>query len=265
MTHAEIIAMCRVSKTFFFEHYYYIPIVDEPPSLFKLRDYQTEIANSIDNNSLIIGLKARQIGWTTIGVANAVHDVLFNIEHPWLFVSRTEGAAQKMLDKAVYAYYKLPAWMRAMLPEMESQTQSTLIFSNGSRIESVPATGSTGRGDAVYGALLDECAFMEYAEEIWSAVEPLVYGPAMLFSTANGMGNFFHEIWLDSQREDSVWHGIFYPWSVVESRDQAWYDHGKASFRGREWYFYQEYPANPEEAAILSIRLPLENIRVDWV
>ena len=255
MTHAEILAMCRVSPTFFFENYYKIPIVGEGARPFKLRPYQTEIANSIKDNPLIIGLKARQIGWTTIGVANAVHDVLFNIEHPWLFISRTEGAAQKMLDKAVYAYYRLPAWMRAMLPRVEQQTQSVFAFANGSRIESVPATGSTGRGDAVYGALLDECAFMEYAEDIWGAVEPLVYGPAMLFSTANGMGNFFHEIWLDSQQPKTVWKGIFYPWDVVLSRDKEWYDHAKASFRGREWLFYQEYPASPEEAFAKSGRV----------
>ena len=255
MTHAEILAACRLSKDFFFENYYYIPIVGEGAKLFKLREYQRQIAQDIDTNRLIIGLKARQIGWTTIGVATAVHDVLFNIEHPWLFVSRTEGAAQKMLDKAVYAYYRLPKWMRDMLPKMEQQTQSAIVFANGSRIESVPATGSTGRGDAVYGALLDECAFMEYAEDIWGAVEPLVYGPAMLFSTANGMGNFFHEVWLDSERDDSVWKGIFFPWDVVTTRDEAWYDHAKASFRGREWLFYQEYPKNPEEAFAKSGRV----------
>ncbi len=264
MTHAEIIAACRVSKDFFFENYYYIPVVGKGAQLFKLRDYQRRIAAEIDESRLIIGLKARQIGWTTIGVANALHDCLFNPEHPWLFVSRTEGAAQKMLEKAVYAYYRLPAWMRGMLPKLESQTQSAIVFANGSRIESVPATGSTGRGDAVYGALLDECAFMEYAEDIWGAVEPLVYGPAMLFSTANGMGNFFHEIWLDSQHDESVWKGIFYPWDVVDTRDQDWYDHARASFRGREWLFFQEYPSNPEEAFAKSGRVAFAADIVDY-
>lgn len=255
LSHAEILASCRLSKDFFFENYYYIPIVGKGAELFKLRDYQREIAHTIDSNQLIIGLKARQIGWTTIGVANAVHDVLFNEEHPWLFVSRTEGAAQKMLEKAVYAYYRLPKWMRDALPRLVTSTQSALVFENGSRIESVPATGSTGRGDAVYGALLDECAFMEYAEEIWGAVKPLVYGPAMIFSTANGMGNFFHEIWLDSQREVSAWKGIFFPWDVVPARDDAWYENARMAFRGREWLFFQEYPSSPEEAFAKSGRL----------
>lgn len=248
MNHAELLIACRESKEFFFENFYYIPVVGKGPQLFKLRDYQRHITNEIDVQPLIIGLKARQIGWTTIGVATALHDILFHQEHPWLMVSRTEDAAQKMVEKAKYAYFRLPPWMRNMLPKLESQTQSSLIFGNGSRIESVPATGSTGRGDAVWGALLDECAFMEYAEEIWGAVSPLVYGPAMIFSTANGMGNFFHEIWLDAQRPDSVWEGIFYPWWVVPDRTEQWYENEKLSFRGREWLFYQEHAATPEEA-----------------
>lgn len=263
MDQAKILEACRVSKEFFAEEYYKIPVVGKGTTPFVMRDYQKDIANTIEEENLIIGLKARQIGWTTVGVFIALHDALFNEEHPWLFVSRTEDAAQKMLSKAVYAYFRLPGWMREMLPELKGQTQSELVFANGSRIESVPATGSTGRGDSVYGALLDECGFMEYAEEIWGAVEPLVYGPAMLFSTANGMGNFFHEIWLDSQRSDSVWRGIFYPWHVVKTRTQEWYDHTKLSFRGREWLFYQEYPASPEEAFAKSGRVAFSSDILD--
>ncbi len=263
MNKTELLAASKISKDFWFANYYQIPVVGKGPQLFVPRDYQKHIANRIDGTKLIIGLKARQIGWTTIGVACALHDALFNVEHPWLFVSKNEDAATKMLDKAKYAYNRLPGWMQKDLPRLESYTQTTMTFDNGSRIESVPATASTGRGDSVYGALLDECGFMEYAEEIWGAVEPLVYGPAMLFSTANGMGNFFHEVWLDAQREDSVWEGIFYPWNVVPERTQDWYDHAKRSFRGREWLFYQEYASTPEEAFARSGRVAYARDLID--
>lgn len=254
---AAIVAS-QLSREFFFENYYHIPVVGKGAELFKLRDYQKDVCDNIDAHYLNIGLKARQIGWTTIGVAYAFHDALFNSHRPWMFVSRTEDAAQKMLTKAVYAYNRLPKWMKDRLPKVTVQTQSKLEFDNGSYIESVPATSSTGRGDAVYGVLMDECAFMEYAEGIWGAVEPLCYGKAMLFSTANGMGNFFHEIWLDSTRDDSAWNGIFFPWSVVETRDPAWYEGTKRSFRGREWLFYQEYPSSPEEAFAKSGRVAFQ-------
>lgn len=259
----QLLIASKLSKDFWFEEFYEIPVVGKGAQPFHLRNYQKHILSKIDEQNLIIGLKARQIGWTTLAVANALHDVLFFESHPWLLVSRTEDAAIKMLDKAKYAYARLPKWMKDRLPKIRSQTQATLVFDNGSYIEAVPATGSTGRGDSVYGALMDECAFMEYAQEIWAAIEPLVYGKAMLFSTANGMGNFFHEVWLDSQREDSVWEGIFFPWDVVPERDQAWYDHTKASYRGREWFFFQEYPSNPEEAFAKSGRVAFQANLVD--
>ena len=263
LTPEEALALARVSKEFFFSEFYHIPVVGKGPQLFKPRPFQQRIAREIDTSKRIIGLKARQIGWTTIGVAAAFHDVLFNDEHPWLFISKNEDAAMKMLDKAKYAYGRLPGWMKELLPKVTAYTQTSMIFDNGSRIESVPATASTGRGDAVHGVLMDECAFMEYAEEIWGAVEPLTYGVAMLFSTANGMGNFFHEIWLDSQQKDSVWTGIFYPWNVVESRDEEWYDTARRSFRGREWLFFQEYASTPEEAFSKSGRVAFGTDIVD--
>jgi hypothetical protein len=231
--------------------------------LFEPRDYQKDVAQRLRKQKRVIGLKARQIGWTTLGVAYALHDALFNIERPWLFVSKNEDAAVKMLTKAKYAHKRLPSWMKDELPSIVSETQTALIFDNGSYLESVPATASTGRGDAVYGALLDECAYMEYAEEIWAAVQPLVYGPAMIFSTANGMGNFFHDVWLDSQEKDSAWKGIFYPWHVVEERDEEWLAQARREFRGREWMFYQEHASNAEEAFAKSGRVAYGSDIVD--
>lgn len=222
-----------------------------------LREYQAEIVDAIEAKARprIIGLKARQIGWTTIAVANSLHDVLFNDWLPWLFVSRDEGAAQAMVDMATIGYGRLPRWMRDMLPQPESITQSLIQFSNGSRIKAEPATQKAGRGGASYGVLMDECAFMEYADEIFAAVEPQTYGPLMLFSTANGMGNFFHDIWLDSQRDGSAWQGIFYPWHVVPERDDAWYEDKRLQHRIRPWFFYQEFPSSPEEAFAKSGRV----------
>lgn len=237
------------SKEYFCETFYTIPDISSGRlTKFKLRPYQKEILGAIDEYNRIIGLKARQIGWTTLAVANALHDALFNEWRPWLFISRNETAAQAMVGKASLAYYRLPPWLRRELPRLTSETKGSLIFDNGSRIESVPATADTGRGDAVYGTLLDEAAFMEYGAEIWGAVEPLTYGVAMMFSTANGMGNHFHDIWLDSQQPDSVWHDIFFPWDVVPARTEEWYEQKRLEHRAQPWYFFQEYPSTPEEA-----------------
>lgn len=232
----------------FLEKFYHIPVIGTGPALFKLRDYQDEIVNVLEENKLIVSLKARQIGMTTICVGYALWDAVFHANHPWFLVSKNELGAKKMLERAMYGYDRLPSWLKQRLPKITSRTQTVVEFDNGSKLEAVPSVSSTGRGDSIYGAILDEFAFMEYSNEVYAALEPLVSDKLIVISTANGMGDRFHEVWLDSQKEDSPWAGIFYPWDVVPARDQEWYDMKFLSYRGQEWYFYQEYPANPQEA-----------------
>lgn len=236
------------SAKWFLENFYYIPVVGVGPALFELRDYQEEIMDKLVENELVVSLKARQIGMTTICVSYALWSCLFSDNKPWLLVSKNETGAIKMLGRAMYGYDRLPSWMKDRLPKVMTRTQTTVEFENGSRLEAIPSVASTGRGDSVYGAILDEFAFMDYANEVFAALEPLVYGRMIVISTANGMGNRFHEIWLDSERDDSAWEGIFYPWDVVPSRTQDWYDRKKLAFRGQEWLFFQEYPQDAEEA-----------------
>ncbi len=238
----------RDNVRWFLSRFYHIPVIGTGPALFDLRDYQSEIIDTIDDEDLIVCLKARQIGMTTATVGYATWDALFHANHPWLLVSKNEGGAKKMLERAMYGYDRMPAWLKKRLPAITSRTQTVVEFDNGSKIEAVPSVSSTGRGDSVYGVILDEFAFMEYGNEVFAALEPLVYGKMIVISTANGMGDRFHEIWLESEKEDSPWAGIFYAWDVVPARDEDWYNRKKLSFRGQEWYFYQEYPANAEEA-----------------
>lgn len=248
LKHELDVRRSRADVRWFLRNFYYIPVIGTGPALFDLRDYQEEIINVIENEELIVSLKARQIGMTTVTVGYAVWDALFHDNHPWLLVSKNEGGAKKMLERALYGYDRLPAWMRSKLPQIKSRTQTAVEFDNGSKLEAVPSVSSTGRGDSVFGVVLDEFAFMEYSNEVFAALEPLVYGKMIIISTANGMGDRFHEIWLESEKDDSPWFGIFYAWDVVPSRTQDWYDRKKLSFRGQEWYFYQEYPENAEEA-----------------
>ena len=247
--------LCARSAQYFFEKYWKIPVVGVGASDFILRPYQVEILAKLEESVQVLALKARQIGMTTTVVAYAFWSAFFSPEKPWLFVSRNEKAAIKMLQRATYGYHRLPEWMKGRGPQLDSQTQSILEFDNGSRLESVPATGSTGRGDSVFGAVLDEFAFMEYAESIYGAVEPLVYGKTFVLSTANGMGNTFHGFWLDSLRSESAWSPVFFGWDVVPSRDDAWYRERQLRYRGQEWLLFQEYPSSPEEAFAKSGRV----------
>jgi hypothetical protein len=239
---------CGESAEYFLRNYYFIPVVGIGAKLFSLRDYQLQTLNDLEANDFTVCLKARQIGMTTIVLGYSLWYALFHPNSPWLYISRNEKAAIKMLQRAKYAYVRLPKWMKDRVGTLISDTQSFLEFQNGSYLESIPSTGGTGRGDSVYGVVMDEGAYMDYADEIWAAVQPLVYGKAVVVSTANGMGNWFHDIWLDSGQGDSAWFRVFFPWDVVPSRDEKWYRSAWLLHRDKPWFFYQEYPSTADEA-----------------
>ncbi len=222
--------------------------------LFHLRDYQRDdgewfVEAMGEKRQRRLVLKARQIGWTTLAAALVMWDVLFHENHPWLIASQTEGDAQStLLTRLKDPYSRLPRWFRDRAPTLTNDNMESMDFDNGSSVLSIPATSKAGRSKVAFGVLLDEAAFADNAEGLYGGLDPLCYGPMFVFSTANGMGNFFHEQWVESTLPDSQWDGRFRPWDVVPGRDQTWYEREKRKYRGRDWLFYQEYPSTPEEA-----------------
>lgn len=70
------------------------------------------------------------------------------------------------------------------------------------------------------------CAFIENANIIWTAASSTLStgGKAVLISTPNGVGNFFHKTWQQSKSKENTFNPIFLDWKVHPDRDQAWRD-----------------------------------------
>lgn len=203
----------------------------------------------------MVALKARQIGFTTVVAAYAVWWCLFNHDSPWLMASRNEDAAKKNLARASYGYRRLPQWFRDRCPDLLSDSTERMAWANDSRIESIPASAASGRSDSVFGVLFDEAAHMDNPAELFASLQPLCYGPFVVFSSANGMGNWFHDRWLEAKLPDSAWTPLFCPWTEVDSRDDRWHERTLRKFRGQQWLFYQEFPQDDTEAFARSGRV----------
>ena len=182
--------------------------------LFSLRDYQeseVKLFEEACRREAVreVRLKARQVGFTTLEVAGAFHNVFFNDNHPWLIASQTEDDAKATLTNRVKTpYKKLRLWMQARGPTITDNNSEKMTFDNGSYLESIPATSGAGRSSSVFGVLTDEFAFVENGADLYAALDPLCYGPMFVFSTANGMGNAFHSQWLEAQKSDSAWNSL---------------------------------------------------------
>ena len=166
-------------------------------------------------------------------------------------LSRTEREATKLLQKSKYGFKFIPLWMKERGPDITSDNQLKMTFSNDSAIESLPSGNDPARGESVYLVIVDEMAFLPNSEEAWASIEPIadVGGRVICLSTANGSGNFFHQMWVGSQTKANLFKGIFWPWSAGD-RDEDWYESKSRTMPS--WQLHQEYPRTPEEAFIKS-------------
>ena len=250
----------RSDPEFFITEFVKVNVVGKGYLPFRLWPHQPEIiewmlSKHTDRASRSVALKARQIGWTTIGNAFALWSMLFHADLPWLQISvGQDEAAAALSQKLKTPYSMLPSWLRARLPQVVRDTGEEFTFDNGSGMLAVPSTSRSGRSRAVYGVLFDEAAFMENPEDVFAGIDPMCYGPLIVFSTANGMGNFFHSTWVEAMHDDSEWDSQFYPWKTVPGRDDAWFESKRLVYRGREHLLYQEYPGSAAEAFLKSGR-----------
>lgn len=266
---------CAKNPIYFIDNYWHIEIIGAGYEIAGLRGYQEEeiltllAATKGEGSDHQARLKARQIGFTTIACAFAFWDAFFHNHHPWIIAQQAEDDAKLTLAKKVKnPYSMLPSWMRERGGKPTTSNTETLEFENGSSVSAVHSGAASARSRAVYGVIIDEAGFIDDAEALYAALDPLCYGLLIMLSTANGMGNFFHETWLDSQLVDSEWQASFYPWHVVPGRDEQWYATMRRRYRGREWLLHQEYPSDPAEAFSKSGRtafdLTLLEEEQDW-
>lgn len=237
--------------TYFCEMYWHIKHPERGRIKFEMRQAQLDTVRVWMEERYSIVLKARQIGFSTLAAAYAFWLVYFWSDRFVVMLSRTEREAIKLLAKAKYGHKSLPNWMKQRGPQVTSDNQTKMTFDNESAIESLPSGNDPARGESVFLVIVDEWAFLPNAEEAWASIEPIadVGGRVIGLSTANGSGDFFHQMWLGAEIGLNNFKPIFWPWSAGD-RDDDWYEVKRRQMP--EWQLHQEYPRSPEEAFIKS-------------
>ena len=243
---------CVRSEKYFLEHYWYIAHPAEGRILFKLRKAQAEALEHWGEYRYSLSLKARQIGWTTLVAAHQFWLAFFHADQNVIDLSRTERESVLLLRKSKYGFAHMPRWMVERGPKSLIEHQQKMGFANGSQITSMPSASDPARGESATLVVVDEWAFLPNAEEAWASIEPVadVGGRIIGLSTANGSGNFFHELWVGSTTGANKFMPMFFPWSATEDRGPAWYEEKKQSML--PWQLAQEYPTTAEEAFVKS-------------
>jgi hypothetical protein len=84
--------------------------------------------------------------------------------------------------------------------------------------------------------IIDEAAFISNVEEIWiSAQQTLATGgQCMALSTPNGVGNWFHQTYIDAESATNDFHPIKLHWTAHPQRDQDWFEKETRNMSKRE-------------------------------
>jgi hypothetical protein len=194
--------------------------------------YQAALLDDRSPRRLI--LKARQTGISNTVAIEALHKAITRPDSTELFVSRNQEAARGLI---LYCEHTLNG-LRSM-PHLVKENAGELVFANGSRIVSLPANPSTGRGIAATDVYLDEFAFTAYDALIYESIIGTIStgGSMTVLSTPNGRGNLFWRLWSGLEGGDWSRHTIH--WSDCPRYDAAWAERTRASMPRQS--FAQEY------------------------
>jgi hypothetical protein len=225
-------------------------------------------------------LKGRQQGCSTYVAARFYHRVI-NAKGIRVFILTHEEAATQNLFEIVERFH---AHCHPRLkPSTGAANAKELYFDALESGYKVGTAGTKGVGRSATIQLFhgSEVAFWPHAEShaagALQAVPDAAGTEVILESTANGMGNFFHETWRGAEDRENDYIAIFVPWywqdeyrktpprDFVPSDEERTYaglhglDHAQLAWRRAKIaqlkdpaLFRQEYPANAAEAFEMS-------------
>jgi len=214
---------CAASADYFLTKYSYIQHPMRGRVLFELYHYQKDSLNDFEDHDYNIVLKGRQIGISTLVAGYALWMMLFHSDKNILVIATKQETAKNLVTKVRFMHANLPVWLRGTCVE---DNKLSMRFANGSQIKAVARSKDAGRSEALSLLILDEAAFIEGADEIWTAAQATLStgGKAILLSTPNGVGNFFHKMWQQAELKSNNFNPLLLDWRVHPERDQAWRD-----------------------------------------
>ena len=193
---------------------------------FHLYPFQEDTLKALRDNDYNVILKSRQLGISTLSAGYALWLMTFFDDKNILVIATTQEVAKNLVLKVKVMHEYLPSWLTKAATEAN---KLSLRFDNGSQIKAVSSSGTSGRSEALSLLIIDEAAFIRNIEEIWTAAQQTLAtgGGAIVLSTPNGTGNFFHKVWVGAETKSGIgkrFNPIKLHWTVHPERNQSWRD-----------------------------------------
>ena len=209
---------------------------------FKPYEIQKKLIQSIHENQYTIVLKSRQVGASESVCSYLLCRALTEPGFSACVFSKT-ATDSGSLGKRIRAQ---AASIADADIEFTTESNSELAFKGLGVIHFLPATPRAARGiPSVSAIVLDEAAFLDSTEQIFTAVQPTMAtlgdrGRLIMMSTPNGLGNMFANLW---HLDDGDWNRfkIHYSDIPIYNKDPKWAEKTKRKSKLTDRAFRQEY------------------------
>lgn len=178
-------------------------------------------------------LKGRQQGCSTYVQARYFHKVITQKGKKAFILTHEAEATKNLFDMAKRYYDCLP---EGLAPRSDASNSKELHFKAFNSGYSVGTAGNkaVGRSQTIQLMHASEAAYYPHAEEhakgILQAVSNEAGTEIIIESTANGIGNYFYNLWQSASSGQSDFQAIFIP-----------------------WFWQPEYTADPKENEVITL------------
>jgi hypothetical protein len=191
---------------------------------FRTYEFQDDLLKDFNDHRFNVILKARQLGISTICGAYIVWMMMFHRDKNVMVMATKFSTATNLVKKVKHIIKYLPPWM--MVAPIVVDNRTSFELSNGSQIKASSTSADAGRSEALSLLVIDEAAHVEGLDELWTGLYPTLStgGRCIALSTPNGVGNWFHQTYTDSDTGLNDFHPTSLPWSVHPDRDVEWFE-----------------------------------------
>lgn len=215
---------CGKDPVYFLNNYAKISHPKKGLVPFKTYDFQTDLLKDFNDYRFNIILKARQLGISTITAGYVAWMMLFRREKNILVVATKFSTAANLVKKVKAIIKNLPDWVK--ISDISVDNRTSFELSNGSQIKASTTSADAGRSEALSLLVVDEAAHVPELEDMWKGLYPTLStgGRCIALSTPNGVGNWFHQTYVDAEESRNSFHSVKLPWDVHPDRDIQWFE-----------------------------------------
>lgn len=248
---------------------------------FLLNEPQKQILYNLTRRDII--LKARQEGISSLILALFAVDFLFIENVRCVVISHEREATKKLFDRVKSYLESIAKTYPGELPyklKYNSRSELTNTVKNSVFYIGTAGARAFGHGDTINNLHISELSRWPDQETMMIGLMQAVPrdGRIIVETTANGIGDYFYNLWTKSQGQNSSFKTHFLPWflleeyslpikgefiaSLEESELQTTYKLTNEQLNWRRWKmselggnedaFNEQFPSNPEEAFIVS-------------